>query len=431
MRRPAYALVTSIVMAVSMWFYVQRVMIGHQLSQAALHQIPRGNLSDLYPRWLGARELLLRHRDPYSPAVTREIQIGYYGRPIDPSRSFDPTDLQGFAYPVYVVFLLAPTITLPFAVVQLAFRWLLVTLVAASVPLWLRVFRWRASPAVIAIAVILTLGSFQVIQGIKLQQLSLFVYGLVTASVVLLVEGHLFIAGALLALATIKPQLALLLCAWLLLWALSEWRTRKNFVWGFGGTLAGLILGGEIALPHWIGRFLQAVISYRGYNQGAQSALELMFTPAFGRALGVLLILMLAIVCWVFRRVSIREWVFNWILALVLAATVAVMPKAAPYNQVLLIPPILLLIRRIPLLWSKNSIGRFALLLAAGIVLWPWLAAIGITVGSLISSSTRMQNAWVLPLYTSIAIPLAVLVVAGFAFTEIFSSRMRTVSSSS
>ena len=61
------------------------------------------DLSDLYPRWLGARELLLHHRDPYSPEVTREIQIGYYGRPLDPSRPQDPRDQQGFAYPAYVV----------------------------------------------------------------------------------------------------------------------------------------------------------------------------------------------------------------------------------------------------------------------------------------------------------------------------------------
>src|ERR1700683_986511 len=37
-------------------------------------------LTDLYPRWYGARELLLHHRDPYSADVTREIQLAYEGR---------------------------------------------------------------------------------------------------------------------------------------------------------------------------------------------------------------------------------------------------------------------------------------------------------------------------------------------------------------
>ena len=107
-----------------MWFYVQYVLVPYQRADAAAHGRPRGNLSDLYPRWLGARELLLHHRDPYSSVVTREIQAGYYGRPLDPARPEDPKDQQGFAYPVYVAFLLAPIITLPFSAVQSGFRWL-------------------------------------------------------------------------------------------------------------------------------------------------------------------------------------------------------------------------------------------------------------------------------------------------------------------
>ena len=67
----------SLLLAGSVWFYVKGVLIPHQVVDAATLQRPRGNLSDLYPRWLGARELLLRHRDPYSAEVTREIQSGY------------------------------------------------------------------------------------------------------------------------------------------------------------------------------------------------------------------------------------------------------------------------------------------------------------------------------------------------------------------
>src|SRR4030081_1704514 len=84
-------LALSLLLAGSMWFYVQHVVIGRQQSEAALRGIPRGNLCDLYPRWLGARELLLHHRNPYSHEVTVEIQQGFYGRPLDASRADDPT----------------------------------------------------------------------------------------------------------------------------------------------------------------------------------------------------------------------------------------------------------------------------------------------------------------------------------------------------
>jgi hypothetical protein len=81
------------------WLYVQRVLIAHQISYAETHNRPRGNLSDLYPRWLGARELLLHRRNPYGADISREIQAGYYGRPLDASRDSDPKDEQGFALP--------------------------------------------------------------------------------------------------------------------------------------------------------------------------------------------------------------------------------------------------------------------------------------------------------------------------------------------
>jgi hypothetical protein len=117
LRAPQFAFIAALLAAAAMWCYVDYILIPHQQSQSASLGIPRGNLSDLYPRWLGSRELLLHHRDPYSPEVTREIQLGYYGRQLDPNRSNDPKDLQGFAYPVYVAFLLAPTVTSPFHVV--------------------------------------------------------------------------------------------------------------------------------------------------------------------------------------------------------------------------------------------------------------------------------------------------------------------------
>ena len=125
LKNPKLGLVLALVCAGSMWFYVSRILVPYQRADAVAHQRPRGNLSDLYPRWLGSRELLLHHRNPYSREVTREIQVGYYGRELDASRPEDPIDQQGFAYPVYVAFLLAPSVGFPFERVMIAFFWLL------------------------------------------------------------------------------------------------------------------------------------------------------------------------------------------------------------------------------------------------------------------------------------------------------------------
>ncbi|MGB6330656.1 MAG: hypothetical protein WBF41_02725, partial [Candidatus Sulfotelmatobacter sp.] len=58
-RKAQIGLILAVVAAASMWFYVNRILVGFQVADAALRERPRGNLSDLYPRWLGARELLL------------------------------------------------------------------------------------------------------------------------------------------------------------------------------------------------------------------------------------------------------------------------------------------------------------------------------------------------------------------------------------
>src|ERR1700693_2112084 len=285
-----------------MWIYVQCVLVPYQRADAVAHGRPRGNLSDLYPRWLGARELLLHHRDPYSNDVTREIQAGYYGRPLDPARPDDPKDQQGFAYPVYVVFLLAPTTTLPFSAVQAGFRSLLLIITIATVPLWLRALRWRPSRTTTSMLIVLAIGSFPALQGIKLQQLSLVVSGLIALCAVLLTSGHLLLAGIVLAMATIKPQLVWPLAAWLILWTISDWRRRQRFLWGFILTVAALLGGAEYLLPGWLTKFRQAISAYRQYTGGAGSLLDVLVTPGWGRAISGLILLALAAVCWRLRR---------------------------------------------------------------------------------------------------------------------------------
>ena len=393
----------------SMWFYVQRVLAPHQRAEAAIHGWPRGNLSDLYPRWLGARELLLNHRDPYSAELTREIQIGYYGRPLDPGRPDDPKDQQRFAYPVYVVFLMAPTIGLSFPAAQICFRSLFVLLTLVSVPLWLRAVRWRPSLAVTAILVILTFGSFAVVQGIKLQQLSLVVNGIMAASAAALVGGEFALAGVLLALATFKPQLALPMASWLALWAISDWRRRQGFIWGFAITMAVLLAGSEYVLPGWIGRFRDAVSAYREYTQGASSLLEVLATPAIGEILVAATILLVAAVGWRLRRAAHDSVVFSAMLALVLAATVVIVPSFAPYNQVLLLPAVFLVAASWKELWGRSWLRRVACVVGVLVVFWPWIASASLLVASIFLPASEVQGAWTAPLRNSLLLPVVVL----------------------
>jgi hypothetical protein len=411
-------------LAASLWFYVQRVLVPFQQADAATHGRPRGMLSDLYPRWLGTRELLLHHRDPYADDVTREIQAGYYGRPLDTARAGDPRDEERFAYPVYVAFLLAPTVSLPFPAVRDAFRWLLAMVTAASVVLWLRVLGWRPSPNGFAILLLLTLGSYCTVQGIKLQQLSLLVCGVIAASAVFLVSGQLFAAGVLLAVATIKPQLVALLTLWLMLWTLSRWRERQGFFWGFTlscGLLAG---GGEYILPGWIGRFAHAVTAYLDYTD-AGSPLEALTTHPIGKLLGLLLVAGVAVICWRLRHSPEDSRDFRLVLALMLTTTLAVVPMLAPYNQLLLLPAVFLIAQSWKQLWGKSRGSQAALSAAAVFVLWPWMVSLGLMLASLWLAQATVERFWALPLWSIPAIPIALLGPLAFLFSDSRAFRAR------
>jgi hypothetical protein len=389
-----------------MWFYVQRVLIPHERADAAMHQRPRGNLSDLYPRWWGARELLLHQRNPYSEDITLEIQKGYYGRVLDPARPNDPKDQQSFAYPAYVVFLLAPLIGFPFEGVQIFFYWLLLGLTAASVWLWLRVLRWRLPLSSFAICGVLTLGSFAAVQGIKLQQLSLLVAVLLAGATACTASGLLFSGGVLLALATVKPQLAGPLVAWLLVWAASDWRARRKLVYGFGMVM-GLLLGGaEVVLPGWWRMFADAVEKYHRYTQN-QSVLDVLAPWGYsGRVLAGIAVLACAYVLWKLRDKTADTAEFGTATALVMSLTVLVVPMYAPYNQVLLLPALLVLARDRARFLSRSRSWRWSYLLGALLVGWQWAASLNLSACYLVGARSWALEHWTLPFFSTFAVPV-------------------------
>jgi hypothetical protein len=397
--------VLALALAASTWFYVNRIMKPEQVAESAAHNRPRGNLSDLYPRWLGARELLLHGRNPYSTEITREIQQGYYGRPLNPSLPDDPKDQQGFAYPTYVVFLLAPSVRLPFDEVQIGFRWLLIGLAIGGVLLWIYVLRWRVAVGTKLTLIVLVLGWLPEVQGLKLQQLTLVVAGLMAASAGCLSAGWLFCGGGLLALATIKPQLTWPLVLWLLIWAASDWRSRRRFVFGFGLVMVLLLGGAELVLPGWWRMFFDAIRQYHQYTQN-QSVLAWMFGSIFGRVLEVASVLVSGLLLWRERAKDASSAAFGRSLGLVLALTVVIVPMFAPYNQVLLVPAIFMLIRSATSGEPLLPAVRLANIVGAIVVVWPWIATLGLSAAYLWLTPGLRERFYLIPFYSNFEVPL-------------------------
>lgn len=400
----------ALLMAWSMWFYVNQVLIAHQRAEAAQKGTPRGNLSDLYPRWLGSRELLLHGRNPYSPEVTGEIQEGYWGRRLDPTNPADPKDQQAFAYPAYVALLLSPTVKLAFPTVQHGAVWVLTVVTVVSVFWWMGALRWWPGWSFTLAIVLLTLGSFQYIQGIKLQQLTLLVAALLAASALLIVRKRLFWAGVLLAVTTIKPQLVAPLGLFLGLWTIAGWRERQRLFWGFAVAMAIFIAGAQWLLSGWIPDFWGAMVAYRQYT-GGKSMFEVLVSPRVGELLTGLVLAAIAFLSWKFRHKSADSPDFSLMLAFVLGATLVVIPMFAPYNQILLLPAIFVVLRDWPFAGARQGLVRVAGGAAALSIAWPWIAALSLFAASPLLSAQTLQRAWQLPLWTTFATPALCLVL--------------------
>jgi hypothetical protein len=398
-QKPFWLLLAAVLCAAGVWLYADRVLIPHQISDAVVHNRPTGNRSDLYPQWLGARELLLYGHDPYSAETTREIQQGYYGRPLDPSRPGEPKDQQAFAYPVYVAFYLAPTIHLPFEAVRKGFFWVLFILTVVSIPLWLRVLRWSAPLWAQGSMIIFTIGSLTVMQGLKLPQMTLLVAALVAIGLALLASDRPIAAGVALALATIKPQLVWLLLFWLTIWTLADWRRRYRWAASFLCAMAVLCAASEWYLPNWIFRFVQAVHRYQNYND-AVSILDKLLPAGWGLIPSAFAVAATAYIGWKNRRVAVDTPSFAAMTSLTLAVTVIVTPSYALYNEVILLSALLMLVRNRQLLWNQNLSSRVLLSLAAVLLLWQWLASIVLAGLSFVLPLRTFEAAWPVPLWT-------------------------------
>jgi hypothetical protein len=408
--RPYFLPLAALVFALSMWWYFERVLIPYQIADAASHDRPRGNLSDLYPSWYATRALLLEGRDPYSPEVTREIQKGYYGRVLDPARPTDPKNEQRFAYPLYVIFLLAPTIQWPFSVVQRGVGVVLCGLSVASVFFWFTLLRWRPSLSTATTVLLLFLGALPFVQAIKLEQLTLVISGLIAASMAALTVGFPVLAGLLLAVATVKPHLVVLLVAGLLLWGIYNRGEGRRFLLAFFVGEALLLAGAQFTHPGWMREFWLVIQAYRGYT-GGESIPDFFAGKTLGAFVSGIVVLLAARAWWLLRNHEVGSTEFQAAVALTLTATVVVIPNIDPYNQILLLPGLLLLVRDWVWMRSKTRLaaGTYGLLGIA--VCWPWLAAIGLAASSVFLSATALQQKYTLPFFSSFVLPVIAFIV--------------------
>ncbi len=298
---------------------------------------PGGN--DFLVHWTGTRAFLFDGLSPYSDEVALRIQQHAYGRP---ARSGEH-ELR-VAYPLYSTLLFAPFALIgDYTLARAAWMTALEIGLVALALLSLRVTRWRPVPWLLAVFFLFVLtwyhGVRPVINGNAVVLVALFLTGAALA----LRSGQDELTGILLALATIKPHLALLPLLFVLLWAASHRRWRV-LVWT-AGFVVFLTALGMLFIPDWPLQNLREVLRYTSYNPPTtlQAALR-EWLPGVGRQLGWLLSGALAVLLlaeWVLAWKKPFRW-FVWTFSLTLVAAQWIGITTDPGNFILLFLPLTL-----------------------------------------------------------------------------------------
>lgn len=414
--RPNRRLIVALALAIGTSYYY----FGLLLPQARLHYESNEMTGryryggDFYPIWLSGRELLFHGVNPYTAEMTRAIQIGLFGRPMDRRRTDPPADFRAFAYPLYADLLAVPLLPLSFEAVRIVLGLLLPPLTAAGLILWLHAFSLRLSANGLAVAVGLFLVSYPVLEGLYALQAGLLIAVALALAVASIVRGRMFLAGILLAAGSVKPQVVWLVALWLLLWAASDWITRKGLVLGFCSAMVVLFAGSQLILPGWLGGWWHSLAGYSHYTVPALT--ELVLGKFLGMGLALALLALAAALCWRMRHEKANSESFSLTVSFVLAVTVILEPYGgAVYDHVILVPAIAWLAFRRAEILNGSLPMRVLALIAIFAIGWQWILACGVAVMSLVSSIPENSPA-VLVLPTRMAAPLPFVLLALLSF---------------
>jgi hypothetical protein len=392
------ALPTSLLACSVMWIYFFQVMEPTIKAEAVQSHDQGKVLGDLFPSWYASRAFFLQRDNPYGQKVSREIYRRYYGTDLVTKGRNE----QRFAYPFYTLFLLYPLIAFQFEQAQIVSAVVLLIAIASATFLWAKLFLPDLSPKALLILEAFVLSSHPALQIADRQQLSGLVIFCLALSGFLFARGYLVAAGFALALSSIKPQMALLPTAWMIGVAISNWKQLKKFVYSFAALLAALLGISHVLLPGWEGDFFRGMQAYDRYAVPL-SIIGLFAGRNVGFIMGIVACFILAVLCWRWRKAARISSEFRTMLALVFATSAVFMPVSTPYNQLLILPAVLELIRH----WGdlRNSISSRVLSICLAVTFWPWVGASIFLIYSFVGSVGMW---WTAPFYLSLIFPLIV-----------------------
>ena len=298
---------------------------------------PGGN--DFLVHWVGTRALVTEGLNPYSDDVALMIQQRAYGRPARPGEH----ELR-VAYPLYsVIFFLPFALVGDFTLARALWMTALEVALVGLTFLSLRLVRWRVGLLMLALLLIFSLLWYHGLRPLINGNAVVLVALLLVGGLIALRSGSDELAGVLFAFTTIKPQVVVLVLAFISIWAIinGRWRVVTWMV----GTVVLLAASAALLIPGWLIDNLREVIRYPSYNPpGTPRAAFITRWPEWGGRLGLALTGVMAItllVEWWSNRKSDFPG-FLWAVCLALAAGQWIGIQTDPGNFIVLFPAMIL-----------------------------------------------------------------------------------------
>jgi len=312
---------------------------------------PGGN--DFIPRYLGTRLFLLNGWSPYGEQTTEEIQNAIFGR-----LARDDEDQSLFVYPMYTVLLVAPfSLISDFALARALWMTALQLCLVITTITGFMLCYWKPPVWFWGMMIIFSLLWYHSVRPLINGNLSIIVALFITLSLLAIQKNQDAMAGFLLSITTIKPQMVILLIPFILLWAVSK--KRWSIVGVFFGSLTLLIVLMSLFEPDWLVKNILQVISYPAYTlAGTPGEIFSAWLPGVGLQFGWLLtILMLGILIveWRLAFGKMFNW-FLWAVYLTLTVTNIIGIRTTTANYVALLPALILVFASMDGRWPRIGI---------------------------------------------------------------------------
>ncbi len=315
-------------------------------------QNPGGN--DFIPRWIGTRLYIMEGQSPYSKATTLAIQQYIYNRP---ARAGE--DQSYFVYPFYSFVVFIPFAVFEnYAMARGVMMAVMEVALLAIAGLGINLARWKISPWMLGLMLLFAALWYHSLRPLINGNPAVLVALFIMVALWAIREQHDVLAGFMLVLATIKPQMVILLIPLILYWALTQ--RRFMLISAFFGIFTLVIAASLLLLPGWPLEFVRQIVVYPNYTlPGSPGAIFKAWLPGIGGQIGWVLTAVLGVLLvieWIQVAGKDFRW-FYWTACLTLVITNLIGIRTAVANYIALLPAVLLVFA----IWVERwrLLGRF------------------------------------------------------------------------